>query len=240
MTIPKNIQGLNQELKDLAYDERCVFAQTLADKIITSDIFGDSDDAWLIRQLLKYINPEKQESYISYILTTNNTLKNKWLGEPFEPEGAVRMMESVFDEKAWTLILEASPFTLNQRIRILNKLMNSGAERLWKSFMDVKLKTAWHTPENWPGLEKLKNNDVYILWSAYVALNNIETLKSLAPKIGFSTWANELEYRPSAMSNYYSTKHTERVAYIKARMAAEKNLELEQKLELPEFESMLF
>lgn len=238
MKLPKNVQEITKEISQMSLDDVHKYASGMADYIVTSDIFGDSKDAWIVRQLLKYIHPEKQEPYISYVINTNSSTKEKWLGTPFDASGAVRIMESIYNIDGWNMLLSAGPYTLNQRIKILKRLMDSESETLWRAHVTKNKDSSWSSPDKWPGVEKLSVDDASILWSAYAYLNNIETLKLLAPRIKFFTFSNEQEYSPN--NNYYHIKHSERINYIKARLAADKSLDAEKKLELPEFESSLF
>ena len=262
LRIPKSYKELTTILDKLDDSEKSEMAIRLADNIIANDLFGDSEDAWIIRQVLKYIPTIKRGAYVGNIFSNTSSTENKynidtWLGNPFDNEGAVFLMESTFNEKGWEWIISTNnPFSLTQRVRILERIQTSDAEAIWtKIILDEKLtkrthevpyiytKSAvdkWLTPDTWPGLKSLKIENKYSLWCMYAKLNNIDILTKLANALDWKIWTQEQIFRPN--TDHYAFKYVDRLTYIKTLITNSKALDKKQdaEIELPELEISLF
>lgn len=260
MHIPESPDELNTLFSTLDDSEKSTTAVKMCELIIAQDLFGDSTDAWVVRQVLKYIPKEKHSAYTSFILanqSASDTVKENvkhWLGDPFDAEGAVILMESIYNEDGWKLILSSnSPFTVRQRIRILNKLQESNAEALLASVIfqsnststktthQEHLKSAirkWMTPHEWPNVHALDIAQKQTLWCAYAYLNMNDILMPLAKKLGWSFWANEQELRPN--TDHYHRTYKKRKEYINNIVKNNTSLNNQMEVALPELTLTLF
>lgn len=273
MFIPKSPDELTQHFSTLDDSEKSSSALKMCEFIIAQDLFGDSDDAWVVRQVLKYIPSEKHSAYTGFILANQSASDSigatvqRWLGKPFDAEGAVILMESIYNEVGWKLILSSnSPFTIKQRVRILHKLQESNAEKLWSSVIfqsddnqynnkynarnnpkhneivnDEHLQSAikkWLKPFDWPGIQALDQTQKQSLWCAYAYLNVPEILMPLSKKFNWNYWANEQEIKPN--DDHYHINYKKRLEYITRIVKNNKNLDNQVDIPLPELTISLF
>lgn len=260
MHIPGSPDELNTLFSALDDSEKSTTAVKMCEFIIAQDLFGDSTDAWVVRQVLKYIPSEKHSAYTSFILanqSSSDSVKEnvkRWLGDPFDAEGAVILMESIYNEDGWKLILSSNnPFTVRQRIRILNKLQESNSESFLASIVFQSTSTTnknthqehlqsaikkWMTPHEWPNIHALDATQKQTLWCAYSYLNINEILIPLANKLGWSFWAHEQELRPN--TEHFHRSYKKRQEYIKNIVQNNKSLNNQVDVALPELTLTLF
>lgn len=260
--LPKSPEELQEHINSMDEFECSKWAVSICETVIASDLFGESGDVWLVRQLLKYVPEKKYSSYTNYILanqsssTPRHELVKTWLGSPSESEGAVILMENMFNEDGWTLILSSNQkFTLSQRIRILDKIQKSKKENIFRKIFYTPISnidkytnstqyhlesaiTKWKTPYNWPGLNRLDDEDKSMLWSIYAYMTALPVLSKLAETFNMKEWLLEQELNPN--NDYSFADYKDRYDYIYSRLRASKKLDNTKCEPLPHLEVVTF